>query len=624
MCGIAGEFCYGSSARVDERTLRAMGDAMRHRGPDDDGYFLSADRAVGFAHRRLSIIDLSTGHQPIYNEDRSVCIVFNGEIYNFPSLRKQLERQGHQFATNTDTEAIVHLYEEHGTGCLDRLRGMFAFALWDSRKQRLFVARDRFGKKPLFYADAGGRLTFASELNALMASQHVVRDLDPQALDMFLSLCYIPAPWSIFRAARKLPPAHYMIVDANGVEIRRYWRLEARTKMNISFEDAKAELRRRLAEAVRIRLVSDVPLGAFLSGGVDSSIVTALMCETSTGPVKTFSIGFPNSRYDERPYADVVAKQLGTEHHQFVVEPASLDVLPQIVQRYGEPFGDSSALNVWFLSQMTREYVTVALTGDGSDEMFAGYERYAAARRYNRLAARLPAAAIHGLSSLADIVPHSRWTRKARRLVELMDMSDARRFAELNSFLNKAQKRRLYSPELRDNVNGAWIDFFSQPYEACQGDDLDRMLITLAETQLPNDYLVKVDIGTMAHSLEARCPFLDHELAEFVAAMPSDFKLNAQRGKHILKESMASRFPPGFFDRRKMGFQAPTEVWFRDELKTYTHDRILHGALQETGLLDMSAVQCFLNEHAAGHVNHETRIWNLLVLDLWCERYLSP
>jgi len=623
MCGIAGEFAYSTSHLVDERRLRAMADEMHHRGPDDDGYFVSEDRTVGLAHRRLSIIDLSGGHQPIYNEDGQVCIVFNGEIYNFQTIRDELERSGHQFKTNSDTEAIVHLYEDYGVKCLDKLRGMFAFAIWDGRERRLFVARDRFGKKPLFYSDRGGRLTFASELNALTASEHVDRTLDPKALDMFLSLCYIPAPWAIFRDAKKLPPAHYMIADADGVRVERYWRLESGKKLDISFDEAKTELRRRLAEAVRIRLVSDVPLGAFLSGGVDSSIITTLMCEASSGPVKTFSIGFPNSQYDERPYADMVAKQLGTEHHQFVVEPASLDILPQIVHRYGEPFGDSSALNVWFLSEMTRQHVTVALTGDGSDEMFAGYERYTAAQRYNRWASLAPAPIVRALAGMANHVPHAPWTRKARRLLELMNMSDARRFAELNNFLNKDQKQRLYSPGFLSQVNGAWIDFFSRPYDGCQGDELDRMLITLAETQLPNDYLVKVDIGTMAHSLEARCPFLDHELAEFVAALPSAFKLNAGRGKHILKESMSSGFPPGFFDRRKMGFQAPTEVWFRDELKNYTRDHLMNGSLRKLGLLDMTGVRRMLDEHTSGHVNHETRIWNMLVLALWCDQHLQ-
>jgi len=620
MCGIAGGFAITGNGRIEKGTVEAMLSRMRHRGPDDEGLFMDATGRAVLGHRRLSIIDLGGGHQPMFNEDRSMAIVFNGEIYNFQELRSELESFGHRFRSNSDTEAIVHLYEQYGENCVSKLKGMFAFAIWDGVNGRLFLARDRFGKKPLFYTAANGKFWFGSEFNALCAAPDVSRELDYTALDLFLTLCYIPSPHSILKAVRKLPPAHTMSVDERGVTMRRYWTLDYVPKLDLDFEEAKKELRGKLEEAVRTRLVSDVPLGCFLSGGVDSSVVTAIMSGLTSEPVKTFSIGFPTSGYDERSYAQTVAERYHTDHHHFVVEAASVEVLPEIVKQYGEPFGDSSALPVWFLARMTRQHVTVALTGDGADEFFAGYARYLTGLRYEQAARRVPE--VVKRSAAAAAAPFQRPTgllRKLQRAARLLNMPSAPRFAALNLFLARQDKRRLYAPSFLAHVDSAAERSIEEAYSEKEGTDLDKMTHALVSGLLPDDFLVKVDIGTMAHSLEARSPFLDHELAEFTVKLPPEYRLNGRTTKHILKEAFKDYFPPGFLQRPKQGFQIPSKAWFRQELKRYTEDKILRGSLPRLGVFNMEAVAQMLGEHKHGRVNHETNIWNLLVLSLWAE-----
>jgi asparagine synthase (glutamine-hydrolysing) len=616
VCGIAGQLALNLDCSVDMDELLGMVRAMAHRGPDDEGIFIDPRRQVALGMRRLAVIDLVTGKQPVFSEDGSVVCVFNGEIYNFQLLRTELERKGHIFQSMTDTEVVVHLYEEEGVDCLQRLRGMFALAIWDQRDATLMLARDRLGKKPLYYGEGGGRLSFASEIGALCGLRGLKREIDPIALDLYLTYSYIPAPYSIYRAVRKLPPGHFMTVRDGRAELTPYWRLRMSGACDSSRAEIARDLKGKVADAVQIRTVSDVPLGCFLSGGTDSSAVVALMSKVSTKPVKTFSIGFSHDQFNELEYARTVAKQYRTEHYEYIVEPDAIAVLPEMVRHFGEPFGDSSALPMWYLAKLARQHVTVALNGDGGDELFGGYPWYRTGLRLGQLAHALPGWLI---SAMAGTPP--RLSDKVGRLGRRLQMSPGERFASLRQFLDPALKQRLYSKSLLVGCQAVAEQFLVERYEALGGSELARMQYTDIMTYLPEDLLVKVDRMTMAHSVEARSPLLDHELLEFCARIPSEMKVGAGGMKMIFREAMRDLFPPGFLDRRKMGFSIPVADWLREELREECYRRLCSGTLMEQGWFNSQAVRAMLDEHSTGDRDWSAQIWNLLMLAEWMETF---
>ena len=623
LCGIAGGMTMGGRS-IDKRAVQPMADALRHRGPDDEGFYLSPTGRAALAHRRLSIIDLNTGHQPIFNETGELAVVLNGEIYNFQSLRKELTARGHRFSTETDTEVLVHLYEDFGPDCVTRLRGMFAFALWDDRDGTLFIARDRMGKKPLYYIEAAGRLWFASEIQALYNQPGFHRELDETAIDLLMAHSCIPSPRTIFRQIKKLPPAHYLLARGHQITVSRYWLPSAEPPLDLPFEEAQQEFIRRLDEAVRLRMISDVPLGAFLSGGVDSSIVVAMMSRLSLRPVKTFSIGFKEDEFNELPFAREVASRYRTDHHEEIVEPRAIELLPRLVQHYGEPFGDSSALPTWYLSEVTRRHVTVALSGDGGDEAIAGYPWYPTVQRINRAARYVPkslAAAGHKL--LAGLHVPTAFGRMDRFL-ELLSLDEASRYESLRSGVSEPARWALYHPEFRKRLSGSEGGYIRQAYAICRaGDDLTRMQMTDLMTYLPEDILVKVDRASMAHSLECRAPFLDHELVEFLLRLPPEYRLLGGVGKRLAKEAMKDGFPEGFLEREKMGFSVPLAQWFRRDLREFAEQKVLNGALRRWGMFDLDHVRRLFVEHHSGIREHHVTLWNLTVLAQWFEEFLD-
>jgi len=622
MCGIAGYMAF--SRAVDGQAVETMLEQMVHRGPDDYGLYIDSDAfpQVALGHRRLSILDLSSaGHQPMSNEDGSLWIVFNGEIYNYEELRKGLLDKGHHFSSATDTETILHLFEEHGPDCVTHLRGMFAFAIWDARHRTLFLARDRVGKKPLYYATVPGGFCFASEIQALYPVQGINRTLNRTALDLFIAHSYIPSPYSIYEEIRKLPPASTLVVEKGQINIQKYWSLDFAPKLAISFGEAKERLLAHLEDATRIRLCGDVPLGCFLSGGTDSSTIVAMMSKFSSGPVKTFSIGFPEKEFDETGYARTVATYYQTEHHEFQVEPKSVEILPELVRHYGEPYADSSALPTWFLADLTREHVTVALNGDGGDESFAGYNWYQTGTRLAGLSRYCPAALAGVLQKLLPGRMGGRG-RQVRRLMQLLAQGHAQRFADLRTDVKPAVRRNLYSAEMRRHTERVAEEYLLTLYLSCGGvDELDRMLHTDIMSYLPEQLLVKVDRATMAHSLEARSPLLDHQLMEFVARLPSDYKLHNGRKKHILLETVAPLFPDGFLERPKMGFSVPLQSWFHGKLQPYVGDRILNGKMARSGLFDLNFLRRVVDEKVTGLHDVSDLTWRLLVFAEWMELY---
>ena len=615
MCGISGLAAFKNTG-LPLGVLQTMTDALRHRGPDDQGCFRAPTGHAALGHRRLSIIDLSSGHQPVFNEDGQVAIVFNGEIYNFLELRDALEKKGHRFTTRSDTEVIVHLYEEEGPECVRRLRGMFALAIWDGRREQLFLCRDRVGKKPIYYACANDTLYFASEIQALYNVPGIAKEIDYTALDLYLTYCYIPSPHTIYKGIRKLPPAHYLTMDATGVRVSRYWTPDYKRKTVMTYEEAQRELVRILTDAVRLRLISDVPLGAFLSGGVDSATVVALMSRLSDAPVKTFSIGFPDREYNELEYAREVAQRYHTEHHEFVVEPEGLDVLAEIVRHYGEPYGDSSAVPTWYLSRLTRQHVTVALNGDGGDELFGGYYVYQANHQLSRAARVVSPILARQLGRLfGPLTP-----RRIRNVLSSLQLSERNRFQLLRSYITPTDRTALYQRHFVERLEQP-DQYVADLYDEKLPTDYDRALFADFVSYLPEDLLVKVDRASMAHSLECRSPFLDHELVEFAASLPAQWKIDAGRSKRILKDVVAPWFPEGFVERRKMGFTIPVGKWFRGELKSFIRDRLINGPLTRLPLLESRPLENLLSEHFNGTRNHEPQIWNLLMLSLWFEEY---
>jgi asparagine synthase (glutamine-hydrolysing) len=626
MCGIAGLLHHAKTGPVDRGLLARMNGALEHRGPDDGGLWTSADGRAGLAMRRLSIIDLAWGRQPMANGDGSLQIVFNGEIYNFQALRAELEAKGRVFRTRSDTEVILHLYEEEGVECVRRLRGMFAFALWDAPRGRLFLGRDRFGKKPLFYTDAGGRLAWASELQALKALPDFPREMDPAALDLYLSLQYIPSPRTIYKGVFKLPPAHRLVWEKGAMRVERWWDLPVEAPpLRIGLEEAREEIRRRLTEAVRLRMVADVPLGAFLSGGVDSSVVVGLMSRLSSRPVKTFSIGFEEDAFSEVAYARAAAERFGTDHAEFIVKPDAAEVLPLLARHYGEPFADPSALPTYLVSRETRRHVTVALNGDGGDENFAGYLRYQAAR-LAALLDRAPAGALRALRAGAGVLPDGlgskglAWRLK-RFLDGALERDPAARHLAFSRFFTQGEKDALYAPAFAASVppDGA-LKYFRPVFARAAGlDPVNRSLYADFSTYLPEGLMTKVDVATMAASLEGRSPLLDHELAEFVFRLPGDWKLKGFTGlKWIFKETFRDLLPPPVSARGKMGFGIPLGPWFRQgPLRALFEETALSPQALSRGLFREDAVRALFQEHLSTRRDHGYKLWSLLMLELW-------
>lgn len=652
MCGITGAAWAADGKPLNVETLRRMTVALAHRGPDDSGVYHSAEANAGrpaspsgagaaLGHRRLSIIDLAGGHQPLCNEDGTIWIAFNGEIYNYRELQATLEDKGHRFETSTDTEVIVHLYEEYGPDCVTHLRGMFAFAIWDDREKQLLLARDRLGQKPLVYRQDTGRLLFASELKSLLQVPGLPREIDPVALDEYLTYQYTPAPRCMLKGFTKLPPGHLAIYRHGDLSVRRYWDpgyadgemdwsgADFSKPGNGRADEIRGELRETLTEAVRLRMRSDVPLGAFLSGGIDSTIIVGLMQKLSERPVQTFSIGFPVKAFDERSFAREAAAHLGTEHHEAVVHPDALKILPKLIWQYDEPFSDSSAIPMMYLSEMTRKNVTVSLSGDGGDELFAGYDRYKAvqiAGWFDRLPGPLRKLATLKLWQYfpASVRQKSR-RRRIKRLLSALGEPRDRRYLKWISIFDDARRPDLYTADFTTTLGDA--DSASpllQAYRECPNRDfVTRTTCADVLTYLPGDILTKVDVATMAYSLEGRSPFLDHHVVEFAARLPLQAKLRGRQGKRILIETFADLLPSSIQNRPKMGFGVPLDHWFRNELQSMLQETLLDPSTLARGYFRAASVEKLINEHVNGQWDHSYRLWSLLCLELWQRMFVD-
>lgn len=636
MCGIAGAVWSRAERQIDATVLRAMTDAIRHRGPDDSGEYFSesGETRCALGHRRLSIIDLGGGHQPLSNEDQSVWVAFNGEIYNYRELRSQLIAAGHTFHTDTDTEVIVHLYETYGDRCVEHLRGMFAFALWDDRKQRLLLARDRIGQKPLFYRCESDRLLFASELKAILQVPGVPREVDETAIDSYLTYQYVPYPSCILRGFNKLPPAHLATYENGQLNVSRYWQPPyepepGESLPELSVDEWKRQLRETLTESVRLRMRSDVPIGSFLSGGVDSTIISGLMQSLSDHPIHTFSIGFPVKEFDEREYAREAAAHLGTDHHEYMVEPSALEMLPKLIWHYDEPFSDSSAIPTMSLSEVTRKIVTVALSGDGGDELFAGYPRYRAVDLASRADWFPPSVRSIFAAELWQRIPTSTrqksFGRRLKRFVAALGQTPERRYLRWIGIFDRESRSSLYTSTFRNSLRSFdFADFLLTAYAHCPSRDfLTRTTCADVLTYLPCDILTKVDIASMCYSLEARSPFLDHHVAELAARMPIELKYRNGLGKRILIETFADLIPESIQKRSKMGFGVPIDHWFRNELKSLVQDTLLCERCYERGYFRPEELNRLVTEHLSNRWDHSYRLWNLICLEHWHRIYID-
>jgi len=627
MCGICGIMTFSPSVAIAPEELRRMNEAIFHRGPDEEGFY--HHEQIGMAMRRLSIIDLSSGQQPISNEDGTLWIVYNGEIYNYLELRAELERRGHRFKTKSDTEAIVHAYEEYGVDCPSKLNGMFSFAIWDTRRRSLFLSRDRLGKKPLYYYAGRDRFLFASEMKSILQAQGVPRRISPQALDLYLTYEYVPAPHTILADLKKLPAGHSLLIKADGkTELRRYWDLHFRENGYHSAE-LQQGLVELLQDAVKIRLMSEVPLGAFLSGGIDSSCVVALMARAMDQPVKTFSIGFEEGSYNELHYAREIARHYRTDHKEFILRPNALELTEKLVRHLDEPLGDFSIFPTYLVSKMAREHVTVVLSGDGGDELFAGYDAYRADRIY-RAYRRLPAFVRQGLiSPAAKLLPPTEKKKgafnKIKRFVEGTQYPEDLQHVRWMIFLAAQEKRLLYGEALRsvDMQHGAH-DFMRHHFQnADSQDEINRQLYVDIKTYLCDDIMVKVDRMSMAASLEARAPFLDYRVVEYAATIPSALKLRGKQTKWILKQAMAGLLPPQIIKRGKEGFSIPIKNWLKQELRPLMLEVLSPARLKRDGFFDAAYVQRLIDEHLRGVENHSHRLWALTVFGIWHDHYLS-
>ncbi|HEY2150034.1 MAG TPA: asparagine synthase (glutamine-hydrolyzing) [Vicinamibacterales bacterium] len=623
MCGIAGQFNFDPAQPVDRERVEAMTSIVMHRGPDAGGIFVGA--GIGLGHRRLSIIDLSSGDQPMTNEDRTIWVVFNGEIYNFADIRAELECFGHRFRTHTDTEVIVHGYEQWGDRVVDRFRGMFAFGLWDSRKHRLLLVRDRLGVKPLHYCVTDSGVVFGSELKSLLQNPDVPRDWSAEALDAYLTLQYVPGPQTMFRAISKLPPGHTLVAEGGRVTIRKYWDLTFRGDGQAAREEEYLErLDALVNESVRLRLVSDVPLGAFLSGGIDSSAVVASMAEACPGRVVTTTVGFDEHDFNELTYARAVATHLGVDQHEAIVRPDIADLLPKLAWHFDEPFADSSAVATYYVSKAAREHVTVALSGDGGDELWAGYARHRVEQMEIRVRRWLGPGGSRLAGRVGEYLPLQ---IKGARSLRHLSLAPADACARKHAFglFEPGSRSELYSDGFASAVRDADpFTTFRLAYAGCPSrDPLDCALYLDVKTYLVDDIMTKVDRMSMAVSLEAREPLLDHKLLEFAASVPTSLKLKGGRSKHLLRRLLARRIPQAIVDRPKHGFEIPVGEWLRGPLAPMVDSLLLDGRLRDRGIFDQRTVARLVQEHSQRRSDHRHRLWSLVMLELWFRQYVD-
>ncbi len=622
MCGIAGKIYFNPNQTVSTDMIKKMTDRLAHRGPDDAGIFINGQ--IGLGHRRLSIIDLSkAGHQPMADADNRITIVYNGEIYNFLELKQELEADGVKFRSKSETEVIIYLYKKYGIDCLQYLRGMFAFAIWDSNQQLLFLARDPLGKKPLKYYRDNNCLIFASELKAILTNDEVKTEPDWSAIDEYLTYKYVPCPKTGFKNIHKLPPASYMTVKTNGETIiKKYWQLDYSHKLNLSEDEWQRKITDKLIEATRLRLISDVPLGIHLSSGIDSGLITAIIAKEIGLRPKTFTIGFAEQEYDERPLAKLVAKKYHTHHQELVIEPHTIEMLPQLVYYYEEPYADASALPTWYLSQLTKQYAGVAINGDGGDENFAGYERYAAAKLHGLLKVVPAKKALQLLSAYFFHQTKNKAYQQASRLFGSYTKNPYDFYLNTIQYFTPAEKKLLYSNS-NDIVSSRWhsysLDFFN---DAQKLNWLDRLLYVGVNSHLPDDLLVKTDIASMSHGLELRSPFLDKELMELTAQMPSDLKMRGSHKKYILKKIAANYLPPKIINQPKKYFNIPLDYWFRGDLKKYIVENITDSKFLNYGF-NKNFVLSLVQDHAGGKKNYENQLWSLLMLRLWFKQWFE-
>ncbi|KPK75372.1 MAG: hypothetical protein AMJ89_04625 [candidate division Zixibacteria bacterium SM23_73] len=635
MCGICGILNITGDGKIDSDQLKKMTDVIIHRGPDDVGYYIKDN--IGLGIRRLSIIDLVTGHQPISNEDQSIWIVLNGEIYNFLELKDNLIKKGHRFRTKTDTEVIVHLYEEYGTECVKHLRGMFCFALWDDNHKRLVLAKDRIGIKPLYYAICQNQLIFGSEIKSILQHPLFEREIDLDALKDYFTFLYIPAPKTIFSGISKLLPGHILVQEDKKLTIKKYWELKYETSLKQSEDYFVEGFLEKLKEAVRMHLLSDVPLGAFLSGGIDSSSVVALMSQVATKPVMTFSIGYPdeNRYFDERKEARGVAEKFGTQHQEFVVRPDLVDILPKSITYFDEPFADSSFIPNYYISQMTRQKVKVALSGLGGDELSAGYVRYLGVilgEYYNKLPSSLKRMIKSFVNSLPETSGDNPIISRAKRFVKGAALPAQQSYLEYISAFNQDDLSNLFSGEVRKeteeyNPQESFFAYFSQaesdPKIQNSGNMLNKMLFLDSKTYLPDDLLTLTDRMSMAHSLEVRVPFLDHQLMEFLATVPPQLKIRNLQKKYIHRKAVSKILPKEILQKKKKGFSLPLGSWFRKELSGFVQEVLTQDQIEKTGLFDQEYIDQILQEHLSYKADHESKIMALLVFIIWYDIYMT-
>ncbi|MBL6723545.1 MAG: asparagine synthase (glutamine-hydrolyzing) [Rubripirellula sp.] len=634
MCGITGAVWLDPNRALPPDLITKMTDTLAHRGPDlsstwrcDEhrdarGQYLGA--ALGF--RRLSIIDLEGAKQPLANENEDIHLVFNGEIYNYSTLRKRLQGSGHRFRTAGDGETILHLYEDLQEKCFEHLNGMFSIAIWDGRRHRLLLARDRIGQKPLYYSLQNNRFVFGSELKSLAQVDGICEKINPSAIDNYLTYQYIPHPLTIWSDVYKLPPGHFLIFENGKVTVRKYWDLDLQKQANIKPRDAEERVKEIFTDSVKLRLQSDVPLGSFLSGGIDSSLVTAIAQEQSASPIRTFSIGFPISDFDETAYAAKVAKYLGTQHQRFEVTPNGVEILEQLVWHYDEPFGDSSAVPTWYLSKLTRGEVTVALSGDGGDELFAGYERYRALWLSEKLQKLIPVHRVPGIGLIRKIPDSEKrrsLTRRIKRFIEAFGQNTPRRYLNWLQIFPEQLRASLYNADFLSTLpDEDPFEFLEKNWMMSQGRDVvTQAANTDLLTYLPCDLCTKVDIASMAHGLEVRQPFLDYRLVELAASLPIEQKFRGQRGKLLLQQCFKDKIPNEIFTRPKMGFGIPIAAWFRDELKELVRETLLSENAKSNQFFQTEKVAALCQAHWNKEQNHGYRLWNLLILEMWLRKW---
>jgi len=622
MCGIC-----GTTGIADERLMKRMCEVLVHRGPDDTGFYIDKESRISLGVRRLSIIDLKGGHQPIHNEDKRIWIVFNGEIYNFMELRKLLKEKGHSFYTRTDTETIVHLYEEYGEACVNALQGMFVFALWDKKEKKLFIARDRVGIKPLYYYERKGELVIGSEIKAILEHPDVSREVDLEALDLYLTLQYVPSPLTMFLGIKKLPPGHYLVWTRSKVKIKQYWDVTfLERKQKVDEETAKEELKSKIEEAVRVRMRADVPVGVLLSGGIDSGAITGFAAKLSHQPIKTFTIGFEaEENYNEFKEARLISKRFNTDHHEIILSASKTqELLPKLIWHLDEPLADQAAIPTYLVSRFARSEVKVVLTGEGGDEFFGGYPRYAWFRIAKTLQNKIPS---NLRKFLLQVITKSLVRKERKRYAQLLlgELNDAKRHISWVGSLSDSNKEILYGERMKGNLNSGGIESLVSGYleDGFEKNLLHSLMYLDVKTWLVDDILTKVDKMSMAVSLEARVPFLDHRLVEFVATLPANFKVRGLKTKFLLKSTLDGILPAEILNKRKHAFLVPTAEWFQNGMKEFVREVLFSETTMNRGYFNPDYVKWLVNEHFAGRRNFNQKIWSLLCFELWYRLFID-